>query len=110
VDELSKDPAAGVALSLGNLGALPSRVDRPYYAREDLSSGIVHFGVGNFHRAHMQVYLHRLFNAGRDLDWAVVGAGVTPYDVRMRDALAGQGLALDGVEQSASDPRPSSPA
>ena len=44
----------------------------------------MHFGVGNFHRAHMAVYLDRLFNAGRDLDWAIVGAGVTPYDAKMR--------------------------
>ena len=72
----------------------PTRVARPSYARADLSPGIVHFGVGNFHRAHLQVYLDRLMNAGRDLDWAIVGAGVTPYDVKMRDALAGPGLAL----------------
>ena len=63
--------------------------------------GIVHFGVGNFHRAHMQVYLDRLMNAGRDLDWAIVGAGVTQYDVRMRDALAGQDWLSTVVEQSA---------
>ena len=41
-----------------------------------LKAGIVHFGVGNFHRAHQAVYLDDLFNAGRDHDWALVGAGV----------------------------------
>ena len=61
----------------------------------------MHFGVGNFHRAHLQVYLDRLMNAGRDLDWAIVGAGVTPYDVKMRDALAGQDWLSTVVEQSA---------
>jgi mannitol 2-dehydrogenase len=49
----------------------------------------------------MQVYLDRLFNKGRDLDWAIVGAGVTPYDVKMRDALAGQDWLSTVVEQSA---------
>ena len=38
----------------------------------------MHFGVGNFHRAHQAVYLDELFNAGRDHDWAIVGAGVLP--------------------------------
>ena len=66
-----------------SLSALPDRRSAaPAYARGDLSPGIVHFGIGNFHRAHLQVYLDRLMNAGRDHDWAIVGAGVTPYDVR----------------------------
>jgi len=90
-----------VALMLNALADLPVRIGRPAYARSSLTPGIVHFGVGNFHRAHMQVYLDRLFNTGRDLDWAIVGAGVTPYDVKMRDALKGQDWLSTVVEQSA---------
>ncbi len=90
-----------VALSLKSLPELPPRVGRPKYARSELSAGIVHFGIGNFHRAHLQVYLDRLMNAGRDRDWAIVGAGVTPYDVKMRDALKGQDWLTTVVEQSA---------
>ncbi len=86
---------------LATLDKLPAGVARPTYARGDLSPGILHFGVGNFHRAHLQVYLDRLMNAGRDRDWAIVGAGVTPYDVKMRDALAGQDRLSTVVEQSA---------
>ncbi len=88
-------------LSLATLDQLQKGVARPKYARGDLSPGILHFGVGNFHRAHLQVYLDRLMNAGRDRDWAIVGAGVTPYDVKMRDALVGQDLLSTVVEQSA---------
>ena len=51
-------------LSLATLDRLPAGVARPTYARGDLSPGILHFGVGNFHRAHLQVYLDRLMNAG----------------------------------------------
>lgn len=90
-----------LSLSSATLADLPEHVARPTYARESLTAGIVHFGVGNFHRAHMQVYLDRLFNQGRDLDWAVLGAGVTPYDVRMREVLAGQDWLTTVVEQSA---------
>lgn len=88
-------------LSLTTLDRLPAEVARPAYARTDLSPGILHFGVGNFHRAHLQIYLDRLMNAGRDRDWAIVGAGVTPHDARMRDALLSQDLLTTVVEQSA---------
>lgn len=90
-----------VPLSLATLGDLPAGVARPGYARGDLKAGILHFGVGNFHRAHLQVYLDRLMNAGRDLDWAILGAGVTQYDVAMRDALAPQDFLTTVVEQEA---------
>ena len=88
-------------LSLATLDRLPEKVARPDYARSEISPGIVHFGIGNFHRAHLHVYLDRLMNAGRDRDWGVVGAGVMPHDTKMRDALAGQDLLSTVVEQSA---------
>lgn len=96
MDELSPVP-----LSLQSLSALPEPVARPRYERRALSPGIVHIGVGNFHRAHMAVYLDRLFNAGLGLDWAVIGAGVTAHDARMRAALAPQDWLSTVVEQSA---------
>ena len=33
---------------------------KPKYNRSALSPGIVHIGVGNFHRAHMSWYIHQL--------------------------------------------------
>jgi mannitol 2-dehydrogenase len=90
-----------VPVSLATLAELPSVVERPAYARTDLTPGILHFGVGNFHRAHLQVYLDRLMNRGQALDWAIVGAGVTPYDFKMRDALHGQDWLTTVVDQSA---------
>ena len=48
----------------------------PAYDRSKLSPGIVHIGLGNFHRAHMAVYLDDLFAMGLSLDWAILGAGV----------------------------------
>jgi len=72
------------------LATLPDTIERPGYRRADLSPGIVHIGVGNFHRAHQAVYLNRLFDRGESLDWAIVGAGLKPYDAAMRDRLAAQ--------------------
>lgn len=83
MDELMK-------LSLATLSALPDAVERPTYTRDQLSAGIVHIGLGNFHRAHMALYLHDLFQKGQDLDWAIVGAGVRAPDAVVREDLAAQ--------------------
>jgi mannitol 2-dehydrogenase len=56
-------------------------------------TGVVHFGVGAFHRAHQAMYHDRLMNAGLALDWGICGAGVMPADQRMKEAL----LAQDGL-------------
>lgn len=77
-------------LSRSLLDARPPGVAVPAYRRADLTPGILHVGVGNFHRAHMAVYLDRLFDTGRDHDWAIVGAGVRPGDAAMRERLAAQ--------------------
>ena len=88
-------------LSLANLPEIADRAAVPSYAPGDLSAGILHFGVGNFHRAHQAVYLDALFNAGRDRDWAIVGAGVRPADAAMRDALKAQDWLTTVVDQEA---------
>src|SRR5882724_5656893 len=65
-----------VKLSSSILANLPAKVAGPKYDRAKLKAGIVHFGVGNFHRSHQAVYLDDLFNSGIGHDWALVGAGV----------------------------------
>lgn len=86
-------------LSLATLDDIGGRASLPAYRREEIRPGILHFGVGNFHRAHMAVYLHELFNQGRDLDWGIIGAGVMPSDQRMRDTLKAQDFLTTVVEQ-----------
>jgi mannitol 2-dehydrogenase len=77
-------------LSNASLPDLPGSVKAPGYDRSRLSPGIVHIGLGNFHRAHQSWYLHRLFEQGLNLDWAIVGAGVRPYDAKMREKFLAQ--------------------
>ena len=88
-----------VKLSLKTLAALPAGVARPRYERDRLSPGILHFGVGNFHRAHQAVYLDQLFNAGEGHDWAIAGAGVLAADAAGRERLAGQDFLATVGEQ-----------
>ena len=79
-----------VKLSDATLSELPEDIKRPNYDRAALKPGIVHIGLGNFHRAHQAWYLHRLMQTGEAHDWAIIGAGVRPYDSAMRDKLLSQ--------------------
>ena len=88
-----------VSLALPNLSQLPSNVSVPNYRRSQLTAGIVHFGIGNFHRAHQAVYLHKLFDQGLALDWAIIGAGVLDNDKLMQSALSKQDYLSTVVQQ-----------
>jgi len=77
-------------LSNAVLASLPDAVAAPRYDRKALRSGIVHIGVGHFHRSHQAMYLDELMRRGAALDWAICGAGVLPGDAAVRDALAAQ--------------------
>ncbi|MGD8896063.1 MAG: mannitol dehydrogenase family protein, partial [Acidobacteriota bacterium] len=61
----------------------------PTYDRTSLGRGIVHIGVGGFHRAHQAAYLDDLCQNGLT-DWSITGAGVLPGDAAMADALEQQ--------------------
>jgi len=78
-----------IELSAENLGRLDPRISIPTYDRSPLGGGIVHVGVGGFHRAHQAVYLDEICRAGV-ADWSITGAGVLSGDVAMAEALAAQ--------------------
>ncbi|GAB3248586.1 mannitol dehydrogenase family protein [Alteromonas gracilis] len=77
-----------IRLSDATLDRLPAGVGVPAYDRSALRPGIVHFGVGGFHRAHLAMYVDTLL--ADDPSWGIVGVGTMPGDVRMRDAMQGQ--------------------
>ncbi|MFP7671773.1 mannitol dehydrogenase family protein [Marivita sp. S0852] len=77
-------------LSNATLASFAPDVRVPRYDRAALTPGIVHIGLGNFHRAHQAWYLHRLFDQGLSMDWAIVGAGVRAADAAQREKLLAQ--------------------
>lgn len=81
-----------IPLSEETLPQVATEVSRPGYDRSRLTPGIVHFGVGGFHRAHQAMYLDALLEDGVDdaFGWGIVGVGTMPGDARMRDALHAQ--------------------
>ena len=63
----------------------------PTYDRSGATPGIVHFGVGAFHRAHQAMYLDRLLATDASArEWGICGVGVRTADAAMRDALGPQ--------------------
>ena len=62
----------------------------PAYDRTKVRTGIVHIGVGGFHRAHQAAYLDQLMNQGKALDWGISGVGLLARDRRMQEVMTEQ--------------------
>src|SRR6188474_3623409 len=74
-------------LSAASLDRLPGQIRRPAYDRAGITPGIVHLGIGAFHRAHQAVVIDDLL-AGGATDWGIVGASLRSSETQ--DALAPQ--------------------
>jgi mannitol 2-dehydrogenase len=75
-------------LNKSTLAQIP--IDKPSYNRDEIGIGIVHFGVGGFHRAHQARYVDRLLQMGLAAQWGICGVGVLPADRKMADVMAAQ--------------------
>jgi mannitol 2-dehydrogenase len=78
----------------------PSSVQFPHYDRSKIKSGIVHLGVGGFHRAHQALYIEELLERGLADTWAIYGVGIMPQDEAMNKALSKQDFLYTLVERS----------
>ena len=74
-------------LSNQTLARLPASVTPPGYDRASVTPGIVHLGVGAFHRAHQASYVDDCL-AGGESGWGIVGASLRSAGTR--DALGPQ--------------------
>lgn len=86
-------------VSLATLPQVSMTATVPHYNLKRLKAGIVHFGVGNFHRAHQAAYLDDLFNLGQGHDWAIAGAGIRAADGHLRLRLEPQDWLSTIVEE-----------
>jgi fructuronate reductase len=64
-----------VRLSTATDARLSGNVIKPRYDRAKQALGMVHFGIGAFHRAHQAVYTDDAMNAG-DHGWGIVGVSL----------------------------------
>ena len=84
-----------------NTAALGGRAGLPY-DRAAVMAGIVHLGIGAFHRAHMAVYVDALLAS--EPQWGIIGASLRRPDTR--DALAPQDFLYTVAVRDASGTRP----
>ena len=73
-------------LSNHSLPQLPATVEQPAYDRDKVTIGLVHLGIGAFHRAHQAVYTDRILLS--DPSWGICGVSLRSPETR--DALAPQ--------------------
>ncbi|MDG4898900.1 MULTISPECIES: mannitol dehydrogenase family protein [unclassified Mesorhizobium] len=88
-------------LSNASIAQLPGAIAVPRYDRGAVTPGIVHLGVGAFHRAHQAAYVDAVLADG-DTGWGIIGVSLRSPDTR--DALSPQdGLYTLAVRESAGE-------
>jgi fructuronate reductase len=89
-------------LNHDTMDRLPASVLRPRYDRRQLETGIIHLGIGNFHRAHQAVYTDTVLGT-RGGDWGICGVSLRHPGVR--DRMASQDNLYTVVEKEGADRR-----
>ncbi|WP_027066743.1 MULTISPECIES: mannitol dehydrogenase family protein [Maribacter] len=77
-------------LNNNNLAAINKQLPTPTYKRDSLKVGIVHVGVGGFHRAHLAYYTHLLQEQEDASEWGICGIGLRKGDQKIHDVLIKQ--------------------
>lgn len=73
-----------------NLSKIAEKLPVPAYDRQQVKTGIVHIGVGGFHRSHQAKYMHQLLQMGEASDWGICGVGLREEDEEMANVLKKQ--------------------
>lgn len=79
-----------IFLNEENLPSIAGKVSCPSYDRSDIKTGIVHVGVGGFHRAHQAFYTDELLEEGKSNDWGICGVALLPFDDKIYKVLKKQ--------------------
>jgi mannitol 2-dehydrogenase len=92
-------------LNTSNLSKIASlaKIITPNYDRDQVRQGIVHIGVGGFHRAHLALYIEKLLNLGANQDWGICGVGLLAQDSAMQQMLVEQDFLYTLVELQDTD-------
>lgn len=78
----------------------PRNVRCPSYDRSILTEGILHIGVGGFHRSHQAAYIDDLIELHGIKNWAICGVGIMPQDAVINKVLSAQDYLYTLVEKS----------
>jgi mannitol 2-dehydrogenase len=81
---------SAIKLNASTLGQLPAAVKVPVYDRSSVKTGIVHIGVGSFHRSHQAYYTDQLLKNQGSTDWRICGIALLESDRNMFNTLQNQ--------------------
>lgn len=79
-----------IDLNIKNLDKLPERIAVPAYKRDQVRVGMVHIGIGGFHRAHQAYFVDSLLAQGLASGWGICGIALLESDKRIYDVLSKQ--------------------
>jgi mannitol 2-dehydrogenase len=91
-----------IQLNAQNISSISSRLACPKYERNFINAGIVHIGVGGFHRSHQAYYIHQLLGANQNSDWGICGIGLREGDSHMANVLKKQDCLYTLITQHSS--------
>ncbi|MGY8916285.1 MAG: mannitol dehydrogenase family protein [Flavobacteriales bacterium] len=80
----------GILLNQKNLSQITDRIANIGYDRNNLGLGMVHIGVGGFHRSHQAYYTHKLQGKFNAPEWGICGIGLREGDRKINDVLKKQ--------------------
>ncbi|WP_159022913.1 mannitol dehydrogenase family protein [Formosa sp. L2A11] len=79
-----------IKLNQMNLAEVAKKVSCPTYDRSKVKAGIVHVGIGGFHRAHEAFYTDQLLHDANVTDWGICGIALLEYDTKIYNTLKAQ--------------------
>jgi mannitol 2-dehydrogenase len=77
-------------LNAKNLHLFPGEVAIPAYDRSKIKTGIVHIGIGGFHRSHEAFYTDQMLQHYGATEWGICGVALLDTDIKIFNALADQ--------------------
>ncbi|WP_111707933.1 mannitol dehydrogenase family protein [Lutibacter citreus] len=79
-----------INLNQNNLAKIANRIACPKYNRTDIKTGIVHVGIGGFHRAHEAFYTDQLLHDESVKEWGICGVALLDFDTKIYNTLKEQ--------------------
>lgn len=79
-----------IKLNAQNLSKLADRVAIPSYDRTNVKAGIVHVGIGGFHRSHQALYTDLLLHEKGNENWGICGVALLDFDRKIFNTLKEQ--------------------
>lgn len=76
-----------IQLNQENLPRLTRYTHCPVYDRGKVETGIVHVGIGGFHRSHQAFYTDELLQTKKHNDWGICGVALLDWDSKIYDVL-----------------------